>query len=71
MKEVGVKKSKFYFMYPNLIFLTVFYIPLWLFISVIIAFIIFFICGYYFIKKHNQREKDRRNIENEINRIGK
>ena len=47
------------------------FIPMWLGLSILILLILAFIFGYFFIKRHIKKEKEKELINNEISQIGK
>jgi len=46
-------------------------VPVWIIISFVSVIIIFFIIGYFFIKKHLKNEREKEQIHKEINKIGR
>ena len=49
----------------------IFEIPLWFAITVVIVFILLFIYGYFWIRRHNRKENERINLNKDIHKIGK
>jgi hypothetical protein len=53
------------------IFIDVYRFDIRLVLAFIFPLILIYIYGYFWLRKHNRKEREKRNLENDLNKIGK